>query len=78
MEHPLDGAGEQATISRQDHPPVVPTPPVVPETVTACDNCNKPLVLGRATCVTSASDHLHADFPECVTKLEQRLGTFVG
>jgi hypothetical protein len=77
-EHPLDGAGEPATLSRQEHPPAVPAPTVVPEPVISCDNCGKPLVLGRATCVTNATDHLHADFPECVRKLEQRLGTFVG
>jgi hypothetical protein len=54
------------------------TDPVEPEDVTKCDNCGKPLVLGRATCVTNATEHLHADTPECVMKLEQRLGTFVG
>ena len=82
-ELPLDGAGEPATISRQTLPDVVASSPVVPESVSACDNCGKPLVLGQAVHVTNASEHLHAhpkstDFPDCVEKLEQRLGTFVG
>ena len=44
--------------------------------VTKCDECGAPLVAKRATCVTNAAVHLHADKPDCVAQLEIRLGTY--
>ena len=41
-----------------------------------CDACSKPLTLSRATCVTNTEQHLHADSPECVERLEKQLNTF--
>ena len=45
------------------------------DTCTHCDNCGRDLTLSKATCVTNANTHLHADYPECVRLLEVRLGT---
>ena len=42
---------------------------------TECDSCHQPLSLKKATCVTSAAEHLHADFKTCIEELEERLGT---
>lgn len=46
------------------------------DTCTECDSCHQPLTIGRATCVTNATEHLHSDSKLCTEDLEKRLGTF--